>query len=122
MDIKLLNQNGIPILEVWGDLEFSNWKIIVNRASELIEKDHEKIVISWEHAEYLDSSGMGAIVTIHKLFKQFSDGKAVIFTPHEKHTSILQQANFHTFLEIFTTLEEALESCVKTEVPNLIEF
>lgn len=118
MELKCNTITGIPVLEVWGDLQYTNWKDFVNGANELVNQGRERIVVSWEHAEYVDSSAMGALVTIHKLFKKFPQGKAVVFTPHEDHIFILQQAHFQAFLEIFDNLDKAVESCLDTAGSN----
>lgn len=118
MELKFNTISGISVLEVWGDLQYTNWKDFVNGANELVNQGKERIVVSWEHAEYIDSSAMGALVTIHKLFKKFPEGKAVVFAPHEDHIFILQQAHFHAFLEIYDDLNKAVESCLNTASSN----
>jgi anti-anti-sigma factor len=118
MELKFNTVGGISVLEVWGDLQYTNWKDFVNGASELIEQGQERIVVSWEHAEYIDSSAMGALVTIHKLFKRFPKGKAVVYAPHEDHIFILQQAHFQAFLEIYDNLDKAVESCMDPASTN----
>lgn len=110
MEIKLKEQDGITILEVRGDIKFSNWHEIVNSANEVIDNGKEKLIISWEHVGYMDSSAMGALITVHKLFAKLPNGKSVVFTPQEKHHFIFQQAHFHMFLDIFDDMDNAVES------------
>lgn len=108
MEIRVLEKDGYKILEVHGDVKFTNWQEIVMSANEIVNDGHENLIISWENVGYMDSSALGALVTIHKVFKRLPNGKSVVFTSREEHHFVFQQTHFHTFLNIFDNLESAL--------------
>ena len=114
MEIKVIERDGIPILSFSGDLQFSNWQEMVDAASKLIDEDKTQIIVSWDNVGYIDSSALGALVSIHKLFQRLPNGKSVFFTSQEEHHFVFRQTHFHSFLDIFKDLDEALNS-FKTE-------
>lgn len=109
MQIKTREQYGVQILEVWGDLQFNNWQELTNKIEVLANQGCNKILISWEHAGYVDSSALGALIAVHKILKKKEDSRTAVFTPHQEHIYILKQVNFKTFLEIFDDLDKALQ-------------
>ena len=110
MEITVTERDGISILSFKGDLQFSNWQEMVNAASKLINDGKKEIVVSWDQVGYIDSSALGALVSIHKLFQRIPDGKSVIFTTREEHHFIFRQAHFHSFLDIYDDLDKAMSS------------
>ncbi len=110
MEIKIKERNGIKILVVEGDIKFSNWQKMVDLANEIVKDGNEKLIVSWDNVGYMDSSAMGALISIHKLFSKLPDGKSAIFTSREEHHYVFQQAQFHTFLNIFDNLDNAVAS------------
>ena len=109
MKLTLKEENGVSVLEVWGDIQFSNWHEFVNGTTNLLEGGNNQVVISWEHVEYIDSSGMGALVSLHKLFSASPGSRLALYAPQNEHIFMLEQAHFHTFLKIFSDLDKALE-------------
>ena len=110
MKLRTLEQNGVTILEVYGDLQFSNWHELVNKASLLINQGKDQLIIDWDNVGYVDSSALGALVAVDRLFKKTDSGRAVIYTSNPEHLFILQQAHFHSFIEIYQDLQKASES------------
>jgi anti-anti-sigma factor len=110
MEIKLKEQDEITIMEVRGDIKFSNWHEIVHSANEVIDSGKERLIVSWENVGYMDSSAMGALITVHKLFEKLPNGKSVIFTSRKEHHFVFQQAHFHMFLDIFDDMDNAVGS------------
>ena len=122
MEIKVKELDGIKIMEVQGDIKFSNWQEMVTLANEIVSDGHKKLIVSWDNVGYMDSSAMGALISIHKLFSNLPEGKSVIFTSREEHHYVFQQAHFHTFLNIFDNLDKALASfSVDKDNINLLE-
>lgn len=110
MIITLRDHDGVSILEISGDLHYSNWHELTNKAKQLAELGHTSVIISWEHVRFIDSSAFGALLAVHRMFVEKANGKAVIYTPHEDHQMILEQMQFQTILEIQTSMDAAIKS------------
>ncbi len=76
---------------------------------ESVEQGHYKFVINLKKTEYLDSSGLGAIVS--KIAQtRTNDGDVRLASPGEYVMSLLELTHINQVLKIFDTAEQALAS------------
>ena len=76
---------------------------------ESVEQGHFKFVIDLKKTEYLDSSGLGAIVS--KIAQtRSSNGDVRLASPGEYVLSLLELTHINQVLKIFDTAEQAMAS------------
>jgi anti-anti-sigma factor len=113
MRIDVYTRDDISVVEVSGDILFSNWKEFVEKVSGLIEKGHNQILLSLEKVNYFDSSAMGGFICIYKCLKNVPNGRMALYTPKKEHIDILHQAYFQSLMEISNEMNSAIESFSK---------
>ena len=64
MELGLRRYKEIYIIDVKGDLDLYNAHELKDIVNKLISKNIEKLVINLENVEYIDSSGVGALIHI----------------------------------------------------------
>lgn len=70
MDIKLRRYNAIYIIDISGDMDLYNAHRLKDVVAKLIAKGVKDLVINLEKVEYLDSSGVGALIHVFTQVKQ----------------------------------------------------
>lgn len=84
-----------------------------------IGADDKKIVFDLSTTEFLDSGGLGLLISFHKSMSSKS-GKCVILNPSPIVTQILELTRLHKVFEILhETREKQSKAGVKTESPSL---
>lgn len=74
-----------------------------------VDQGHYKFVIDLKNTEYLDSSGLGAIVS--KIAQtRTNDGDVRLAAPGEYVQSLLELTHINQVLKIFDTAEQAMAS------------
>jgi anti-sigma B factor antagonist len=70
MDIKLRRYNTIYIIDISGDMDLYNAHRLKDVVAKLIVKGVSELVINLEKVDYLDSSGVGALIHVFTQVKQ----------------------------------------------------
>lgn len=73
MDIKKEQSNGVCVLYVSGVLDYSTMGLFVNHVGS-IEKEISKVIVDFTDLEFIDSTGIGAIVNLfHEAYENDFD-------------------------------------------------
>ena len=102
--------NGICIIAIEGNIALDG----VNEAKEFlkphVESDEIKgIVINFEKVNFIDSSGIGLIVSVFKTMQERS-GSFAITNLSKKNEEIFTITRLNKILNIFPTEEEAISA------------
>jgi len=106
VDIHSRQENGYVIvsphqdidLEVSGEFE----RVLLQAAP----TGQEKIILDWAKVAYVDSSGIGAIVRIHRHLKD-RGGELILAGCNENLLKIFKLINFQKYFRIFPSANEA---------------
>jgi anti-sigma B factor antagonist len=60
--IRVKKSNGIPVIELGGEVDAYTCARFREAMIEVIEGGHSKLVVSMRNVEYIDSSGLGTLV------------------------------------------------------------
>lgn len=107
MDIKLRRYNTIYIIDIAGDMDLYNAHRLKDVVAKLIEKGVAQLVINLERVEYLDSSGVGALIHIYTQVKQ----KALqlrIAHVHGSVEKVIRLTKLMDYFPIVPTVKDAL--------------
>jgi anti-sigma B factor antagonist len=83
--------------------------------TKFIDKGDSNFIIDLSHVDYMDSSGLGAIITINNILTKTlketgGDGKIVISNVQPTVNTILSVFHIEIIMSVFETREEAIKA------------
>ena len=94
------------IVEVDSRLDASNAPEFKKTIVALLEQDYDNLIISFSETQFLDSAGLGALVSVLKSASQFK--KRVVLTQlTDQVKQIFELTKLYRLFEIYETLDEA---------------
>lgn len=112
LKVNTLMKDGLPVLRLAGELDVSQANRLRSHAKELMAQGHKSIVLSMVHLDYLDSSGLGSLVALAKLFRE-TGGRMVLIT-NDFVDEILAITRLNDVFEHADSERSALESLGRT--------
>lgn len=109
MEITIRTVNDISIIDLEGEIDIYNVPEIRGVINKLIEQESLKILVNMEKVSYIDSSGIGALITTRSDLKN-KKGNIKICCPNETVLKIFGIMNLMTLFEIFPSEADALKS------------
>jgi len=109
MEIIIKTIKDISIINLEGEIDIYNVPKIKTAINELIELNKLRIVINFEKVPYIDSSGIGALISSRSDLKN-KNGILKISNLNQNVTKIFDIMNLFTLFEIYATEEEAVKS------------
>lgn len=110
MDYKKEVIDNILNLDISGDLiGENNGPGLVEMLNDHINKGINKCIIDISGVRYMNSSGIGVLITILTKLRN-KDGEVVLINPSEQVKKLLLITKLNNIFTIFDTKEEALES------------
>ncbi len=100
MDIKLRTRGDHRIVEIDGDIDYFSISELKNNIFALINDKARSIILDLKDVEYMDSSGIGLIVTAYKVMNGYG-GKIALLHVHEDILALLRLATVDTIMKIF---------------------
>lgn len=101
-------ENGIAVLTVKaGRLDASIAPDLKKAVTEIIESGVSRIMLNLEAVEFMDSSGLGAVIASFKLTGQ--KGEFVICNMNEAVTEIFTLTHMDRLFEIYSNADEGLQ-------------
>ena len=109
MKVKIVEQDGITIATVDGNIPQESVTVFRNRISDLIENKKNKIVLSLIQSNYISSMCLAVIIDAkNKLGQIHGDIKVVL--GNSLIRSLFEMTNLVKKIEVFETVEDAVES------------
>lgn len=107
MEISQREKNSIVILDIQGEIDLYNAPEIKDTIQKLIEAQKYNIIINLEKVSYIDSSGIGALISSLSNLKKYQGGLKIInvFASVKK---VFELTKLTSFFEIYDSEEEAL--------------
>lgn len=109
MDISTRSRNDVVILDISGEIDLYNAPEIKDIINKLIEEKKYNVVINLEKVSYIDSSGIGALISSLSNLKKYQGGLKIInvFASVRK---VFELTKLTSFFEIFEAEEDAVNS------------
>ncbi|MBU0899026.1 MAG: STAS domain-containing protein [Nanoarchaeota archaeon] len=109
MEIATREEKDVLIIDVSGDVDATNSQSLKTKIHEEIEDNKAKILINLSEVPYMDSAGLGLLVSCLKRANQhFSDLK--LFGLREEVKSVFTLTRLDKVFQIFEDEETALKS------------
>ena len=108
MDINQTEKGGVIILELKGDVDSLSSFDLSRIVREALARDKVRFVFNLEGVEYINSSGLGSMISLLKKSRE-KDGDVKLASVRSEVFELLQQTHMDKLFEIFNSTDEALE-------------
>lgn len=109
MSIRIKYEEDYVIVLPDEEIEVYNISEIKEVLFDIIEKGNRRLVMDMSRVEYIDSSGLGVLVSVLKKVKH-AEGKLVLISPKSSVKQILSLTNLDKVFNIQDNLENAVEA------------
>lgn len=109
MQINVRNENNVPVVDLTGEVDAYTSARFREAIIELIESGAASLVINMERVEYIDSSGLGALVGGLKRASE-REGKIVIVCSNPQIRKVFEITGLEKVFHLFTSEQDAVGS------------
>jgi len=109
MDISSRVRGDVVILDISGEIDLYNAPEIKDAINKLIEQKKYNVIINLKGVSYIDSSGIGALISSLSNLKKYQGGLKIInvFASVKK---VFELTKLTSFFEIYDSAEEAVKA------------
>lgn len=109
MDISSRARGEIVILDISGEIDLYNAPEIKDIINKLIEQKKYNVIINLKEVTYIDSSGIGALISSLSNLKKYQ-GALKIINVFASVKKVFELTKLTSFFEIYDSEDEALNS------------
>jgi anti-sigma B factor antagonist len=113
MLIETKNIENITFVTLPDRLVYANADEIRHEIFELIETGHHCVALNLFQVEFIDSSGLAALVASFKKI-DFIGGQMALVTPSDNARMLIELTRLHQVFDIYEDLESAVYDLVTT--------
>jgi anti-sigma B factor antagonist len=112
MEINLKKYSSIYILDIKGEIDLYNYGNLKEVINKMKEKGIQNYILNFEEVNYIDSSGIGTILSI---YTAMTDEKKNFWIAnlHGSVKRVIELTKLDKFLPIATSIEEAIKKIKK---------
>lgn len=107
MELKIRKSGENYIIDVNGEMDLYNSYRLKELVMKMLEKKVERFIVNLEQVDYIDSSGIGALIYICSTIKKMNL-KLVITNIHGSVKKVIELTKLMGYFPITPTIEEAL--------------
>lgn len=104
MEIAVQNLPEYSVLKISGEIDLYNVDDLKKEFSHLLDKNVYKIGVDLGEVSYIDSSGLGAFLSIIKEIKK-NKGKLLLFNLSQSVQTIMNLTRLSSFFDIAETVD-----------------
>ena len=108
MEIMHRQEKDIVIIDIPHRLTTETSDVLKKKLKELVDKDHNKIVMNLQGTAYMDSSGLGAIVSKIAATRS-KKGDIRLAEAKEYVLNLLELTHIDQIIKIYDNVNEAVE-------------
>jgi anti-sigma B factor antagonist len=109
MSFEVTKQDGITIVDVDGQLIVGNRQELKQKVLAELEKGDRKFLIDFEKTGYIDSSGLGVLVSLSKKIREHG-GELRLANLNEDLRTLFELTKLDTLFQIADSRQDALSS------------
>ncbi|MDY6934054.1 MAG: STAS domain-containing protein [Spirochaetota bacterium] len=109
MDITKTTKGDIVILNIFGEIDLYNAPEIKDIINKLIQEQKYNVIIDLAKVSYIDSSGIGALISSLSNLKKYQGGLKII-NVYASVRKVFELTKLTSFFEIYDSEEEAINS------------
>ena len=107
MDLKIRKNGEIYIIDVNGEMDLYNSYKLKELVMKMLEKNVKNFIINLEQVDYIDSSGIGALIYICSTMKKMNL-KFAISNVHGSVKKVIELTKLMGYFPIANSVAEAL--------------
>ena len=109
MDISSRVKGEVVILDISGEIDLYNAPEIKDIVNKLIDQKRYNVIINLKEVTYIDSSGIGALISSLSNLKKYQGGLKIInvFASVKK---VFELTKLTSFFEIYDSEDEAVKA------------
>ena len=109
MDISSRAKGEVVILDISGEIDLYNAPEIKDIVNKLIDQKKYNVIINLKEVTYIDSSGIGALISSLSNLKKYQGGLKIInvFASAKK---VFELTKLTSFFEIYDSEDEAVKA------------
>lgn len=108
MAFSVTKQDGVTVVDVEGQLIVGNRQELKARILEELEAGERKFVVDFSQTGYIDSSGLGVLVSLSKKIRE-QGGELRLSSLNEDLRTLFELTKLDTLFRIADSREESLE-------------
>ena len=108
-NVTTIKKGSVIVIAIDGDIEFDDSIQLNETFNTIINKDTAKIVLDLKDCNYIDSSGLGALVEGLKA-TQKANGDLRLCHLNEDFQEILMMTRIIKYFQVFDSLDDAINS------------
>jgi anti-sigma B factor antagonist len=108
-EIRESEREGISILDLKGRLTVGEASTLRDRINERLAAGHKNVILTLQHVDYIDSTGLGSMVICFTTLKK-AGGALKLVNPNKRNIELLLLTKLHTIFEVFSDEQEAVNS------------
>jgi anti-sigma B factor antagonist len=108
MSFQVSQSGGVTLVEVEGQLIVGNRQELKQKVLEHLEGGDRKFVIDFSNTGYIDSSGLGVLVSLSKKIRE-QGGELRLSSLNEDLRTLFELTKLDTLFRIADTKEQAME-------------
>ena len=107
MELKIRKNGDVYIIDVTGEMDLYNSYKLKELVMKMLEKNVKNFVINLEQVDYIDSSGIGALIYICSTIKKMNLNLAIA-NIHGYVKKVIELTKLMGYFPIANSIEEAL--------------
>lgn len=107
MELKIRKNGDVYIIDVNGEMDLYNSYKLKELVMKMLEKNVKSFIINLEQVDYIDSSGIGALIYICSTIKKMNL-KLYISNIHGSVKKVIELTKLMSYFPIANSVEEAL--------------
>lgn len=108
MELKMRKNKDVFIIYVSGEMDLYNSYKLKELVMKMMERQVKSVVINMEAVDYIDSSGIGALIHIYSTMKKASC-QLYMTNIHGSVKKVIELTKLMGYFPITNSLEEALQ-------------
>jgi anti-sigma B factor antagonist len=108
MGFSVVKENGVTVVDVEGQLIVGNRQELKAKVLEELEGGERKFAIDFSQTGYIDSSGLGVLVSLSKKIRE-QGGELRLSSLNEDLRTLFELTKLDTLFRIADSREDALE-------------
>lgn len=108
MELKIRKNKEVFIIDVTGEMDLYNSYKLKELVMKMLERQVKCMIINMEEVDYIDSSGIGALIYICSTMKK-ANLKLFITNIHGSVKKVIELTKLMGYFPITNSLEEALQ-------------
>ena len=109
MSFSMQHENGVLVVDVDGQLVVSNRQELKQKVLDELEGGERKFLIDFEKTGYIDSSGLGVLVSLSKKIRE-QGGELRLVSLNDDLKTLFELTKLDTLFQITDSRERGLDS------------